>query len=77
MEKKGDFLNQLAIISDLLERANLESNKIVVVFNVERTEFNRIYNTLYIKSKTKNVPPKDTFEVKIGEIMMVFNTNSV
>ena len=78
MEKRGNILNQLAIISDLLENANMESKETSVVFNVERMEFNRIYNIIYVnaKDKTEN-PPKNTFQVKIGEITMIFNTNNV
>lgn len=75
-EKRGELLNQLAIISDLLENANLESTGTTVNFFVERAEFNRIYNAVYFKSKLNMQPPKNTFNVKIGEITMTFNTNS-
>ena len=39
MEKKGEILNQLAIISDLLENVNLESKLTSVIFMVEKEEF--------------------------------------
>lgn len=74
--KRGELLNQLAIISDLLEKVNLESTGVTVNFFVERPEFNRIYNAVYHKSKLHIQPPKNTFNVKIGEITMCFNTNS-
>jgi len=78
MEKKGNVLNQLAIISDLLENVNMEVAEISVTFNVNKEEFNRMYNTVYLKAKDKNVkPPKNTFQVKIGNITMIFNTNNV
>jgi len=77
MEKKGDVLNQLAIISDLLENVNMEVNETSIAFNLKKEEFNRMYNTIYLKAKDKNVkPPKDTFQVKIGSIMIIFNTNN-
>ncbi len=77
MEKKGNILNQLAIISDLLEKANMESTETSVVFNMERAEFNRLYNIIYINAKNKtDKPPKNVFQVKIGNITMIFNTNS-
>jgi hypothetical protein len=76
-DKKGEILNQLAIISDLLEKANLVSTGTTINFFLERAEFNRIYNTVYSKSKLSTQPPKNTFNVKIGEITMIFNTSSV
>lgn len=77
MEKKGDMLNQLALIADLLERVNLTSKDPMIIFDVEREEFNRIYNTIYLKAKSRLNPPKDTFNLQIGDIKIIFNTNSV
>ena len=74
--KRGEILNQLAIISDLLEKVNLESAGTSVTFNVKRPEFNRIYNAVYHKAKLNIQPPKNTFNVKIGEITMIFNTSN-
>lgn len=77
MEKKGNVLNQLAIISDLLENMNMESTDTSVIFNVERAEFNRMYNMVYLKAKEKSTYPKNTFQAKIGSVTMIFNTSNV
>jgi hypothetical protein len=39
MEKKGDLFNQLAIISDLVERCNLVSVSSTIFFELNRAEF--------------------------------------
>ena len=78
MEKKGDILNQLAIISDLLEKANMESKTTIVTFALEEKEFHGVFNIV-----SKKVPRligneiENTFSVKIGEIEFVFNMSSV
>ena len=45
MEKKGDLLNQLAIISDLLEKMNIDSKSRTIVIEVDEEEFNRIFDS--------------------------------
>ena len=39
MEKKGELLNQLAIISDLLEKINTETISRTVVLELNKEEF--------------------------------------
>jgi hypothetical protein len=41
MEKKGELLNQLAIISDLLENINLETQSKIIVIELSKTEFEK------------------------------------
>jgi len=77
MEKRGNVLNQLAIISDLLENLNMVSTNTSIVFNMERTEFNRMYNIVYLRAKEKSTPPKNSFQAKIGNVTIIFNTNNV
>jgi len=77
MDKKGKILNQIAIISDLLEKANLTAENITVNFDVDEDEFNRIYNTMYVNVKEKPKSPKNTFFIIIGSIRFVFNKNNV
>ena len=36
MEKKGDLLNQLAIISDLIEKVNIETKLSSLIFELEK-----------------------------------------
>jgi hypothetical protein len=80
MEKKGEILNQLAIISDLLEKVNMESVSISVICDLEEKEFKNIISKIATKIKMKPIYPyeiKDTFSVKIGEIDFVFNKSNV
>ena len=76
MEKTGDLFNQLAIISDLLEQVNLEATAQTVVFEVNENEFMRIYDMVAKKVKLVGGAPKTTFNVKIGEVDIVFNKNN-
>jgi hypothetical protein len=78
MEKKGEIFNQLAIISDLLENINLESESKSVIFVVNEKEFNLMFNkiTKRVKSYMAN-EIENTFSVKIGEIDFIFNMNNV
>lgn len=77
MEKKGDLFNQLAIISDLLEKANIESKNQVIVFELDREEFVRIYKLTQMKAKKSLEVPKTSFSLKIGNVDIVFNMSSV
>lgn len=77
MERKGDLFNQLAIISDLLEKANIESKNQVIVFELDREEFVRIYKLTQMKAKKSLEVPKTSFSLKIGNVDIVFNMNNV
>ena len=76
MEKKGDILTQLALIADLLERANLEYNDVQVKYTLKKDEFDRIYKLVSSKTKEKNVVV-DTFSIKMGDVDITFNMNNV
>lgn len=77
MEKRGDFLNQLAIISDLIEKTNANIKSNTVIFEVSNSEFNRIYTIVEKKYGKTESKPKNSFSIKIGEVDFVFNTNNV
>ena len=77
MEKKGEILNQLAIISDLLEKLNLESKLKTILFELDKPELDRVYGIISAKSKTKQDPIKNDFSITMGEINIVFSTNNV
>lgn len=77
MEKKGDILNQLAIISDLMENANVDSQTKEVIFILTEVEFNRIFKIITSKVNIKKDIINDTYSVKIGEVNFIFNKNSV
>lgn len=77
MEKKGDFFNQIAIISDLLEKINLETESRTVIFELDNEEFNRIYNLITDKTKQKINSVKNKFSITIGDVSVIFSKNNV
>jgi hypothetical protein len=73
MEKKGEIFNQLAIISDLLEGVNLESEATSVLFMLKEEEFNKIFDKISKKDNRKKSDEQEiTFSVRIGKIEFVF-----
>lgn len=77
MEKRGDLFNQLAIISDLLEKANVESKSQTVVIELPEKEFYRIYRMVESRVRFVTGKPQDTFNVRIGDVNIVFNMSNV
>jgi hypothetical protein len=76
-EKKGDILNQLAIISDLLEKVNIEVKNTSVLLEVTDEEFDRVRKYISIKQKVDLEDDESVFSIVIGEIDFVFSKNSV
>lgn len=77
MEKKGDLFNQLAIISDLLEKVNIESKNQTIVIELPEKEFFRIYKIVESKVRFVTGKPQNTFNVRIGDVNIVFNMSNV
>jgi hypothetical protein len=77
MVKKGDLLNQLAIVSDLLEKVNATTKSTTLVFEVSNSEFERIFDYMGKKQSNRNEKPKDKFTITIGAVDIVFSTNNV
>lgn len=77
MEKKGDLINQLAIITDLLEKANGEFESTTIIFSLTENEFYRIFELTQKKQNKIEQRPKDTFIINIGKVDILFNKNSV
>ena len=77
MERKGDLLNQLAIISDLVEKVNADIKSNTLVFEISKTEFDRVFEYFEKKYERKTEKPKNTFTISIGKVDIVFNTSSV
>jgi CRP-like cAMP-binding protein len=77
MEKKGDFFNQLAIISELLEQANIKSDNHTILFELPVDEFRRVYNMVQLKAKQSLEIPQNSFNIKIGNVDIIFNTSNV
>lgn len=79
MEKKGEVLNQLAIITDLIEKVNIDYNSATIVFNVKEDEFRRIYNYTSRKQGEKFVELKDDvkdFSIHISDVHVIINKSS-
>ena len=75
MEKKGDLLNQLAIISDLIEKANIEAKSQTVILELNEDTFIKTFNQIQEKYGRKIEKPGTTFSIKIGSVDIIFNTN--
>jgi hypothetical protein len=80
MEKKGEIINQLAIIVDLIEKVNIDFISSSIEFNVNEKEFTRIYNY----TSRKNGEPfidldKDVtyFYITISDVIIKINKNNV
>jgi hypothetical protein len=76
-EKKGDILNQLALISDLLEKVNIETKNTSVLIEVSEDEFSRVKNYISVKQKVDTDDSESVFAIVIGDIDFVFSKNSV
>jgi len=77
MEKKGEILNQLAIISDLLEKANIESKSMTIVIDLNKIEFDKTFEIVKKKYSKKIDTPEETFTIAIGNVDIVFNMSNV
>ena len=76
MEKKGDFFNQLAIISELLEKVNIDSKSQTLILEVSENEFYKIYKMVESKGRFMSEKPKNTFNIRIGNVNIIFNMSN-
>lgn len=76
MEKKGDLFNQLAIISDLLEKSNVESTNQTIILELSREEFVRVYKLTQLKAKKSLEVPKTSFNINIGSVNIIFSMSN-
>jgi hypothetical protein len=77
MEKKGELINQLAIIVDLIENVNANVKSSTLVFELSKMEFDRVFDYIEKKYDRRIDKPKNSFNITIGKVDVVFNTNSV
>ena len=66
MERKGDLLNQLAIISDLIEKLSVQTVSNTVVLELSNDEFNYSFDHIQKKYGRKMDKPDDSFSITIG-----------
>ena len=76
MEKKGDIFNQLAIISELLEKVNIDSKSQTLILEVSENEFYKIYKMVESKGRFMSEKPKNTFNIRIGNVNIIFNMSN-
>lgn len=76
MDKKGELLNQFAIISDLLEKTNIEFQNCVIVFELSDDEFKKNYEYISTKQNKRSSKPSKSFMVKIGNIDIILNKSN-
>jgi hypothetical protein len=77
MEKKGDIINQIAIISDLVEKMNIDKLSSTIIFDLNGKTFDETFNYFNMKHNNKMLKPEKTFSIKIGELDVIFNKNNV
>lgn len=77
MEKKGEILNQLALISDLIEKVNADIKSNTIIFEVSKVEFERIFELMQKKYNRKPQKVKNSFTISIGKVDVIFNTSNV
>ena len=77
MEKKGELLNQLAIISDLLEKLNSEIETRTIILELPEEEFIKTFDSIQKKYGRKIDKPENTFTINIGSVDIIFNTSNV
>jgi hypothetical protein len=77
MEKKGEIFNQLALISDLLEKINLNSTDKTIIIDLNKVEFDNFYKMVTSKINIVKADVDSKFSLKIGDINFVFNKNNV
>lgn len=76
MEKKGEILNQLALISDLIENLNADIKSNTIIFEVSKVEFERILGIIEKKYNRRSQKVKNSFTISIGNVDVVFNTSN-
>jgi hypothetical protein len=76
MEKKGDLLNQLALISDLIENLNTETDSKILTLELKDEAFLNAFELIQKKYGRKMDKPKDTFSISIGMVDIIFNKSN-
>lgn len=68
----GDIMNQLAIISDLLEKMNMETENIQVNIELNKEHFDHFHDKVKTKRGLSFIPKK-RFTIEISDVKFVFN----
>lgn len=76
MEKKGDLLNQLAIIVDLIEKMNINGIQKTISIKVDDEEFINLFNYFQSKNERKMQKPIDTFTINMETVDIIISKNN-
>lgn len=77
MSKNVDFITDLAIICDLIEKLNFVQEKTKLVFELKQSEFERVFDFVQKKYGRRISKPENSFIITIGFVDVEFNTSSV
>lgn len=77
MEKKGELLSQLALIVDLIENINTRTQSNTLVFELSKMEFDKVFDYFEKKYDRRTLKPKNSFNITIGKVDVIFNTSNV
>lgn len=76
MEKKGDLLNQLAIIVDLIEKMNINSDEKTLNIKVSDNDFYNLFDYFQSKNERRMPKPLDNFTINMGSVDIIINKNN-
>lgn len=76
MENKNNVLNQLAIITDLIEKMTVKPTSGKVILNLNKEDFDKMFDSLHGKHKRVE-RPKGSFTITIETVEFIFNMNNV
>lgn len=80
MEKKGDILNQLALITDLIEKINMDHISSEIIFVLNKEEMSDVFDYISKKNGTTSIIGKNeikSFSINIGGVKITFNKSNV
>lgn len=77
MEEKNVILNQLAFISDLFEKSDMEYISNNVNISLRPEEYNRIFKIVTKKMNFEQGKNEKVFSLKIGDVLFTFNMSNV
>lgn len=68
-----NILNELAVISDHLEKISLESKNKTIVIDLNKEEFDKMYELIINKNKSIEKKETNQLNINIGQVNFKFN----
>lgn len=72
-----NILNELAVISDHLEKISLESKNKTIVIDLNKEEFDKMYELIINKNKSIEKKETNQLNINIGQVNFKFNMYNV